>query len=213
MYFLIDYENVFEAGLRGSEWINENDSVYLFYHEGMSIQTRHLESFVKAKRYEVFKLKEKRANALDFYIAVKTGEIIKETDDLNNRIVIVTKDKGFCSVRDFCENYLKEKVKVISAPDIETGIISCDFYTERYCKIIKGKREASIEDTYKAYLMEKERENEIVQVLTKNGYSNQIHDIMEIVNKCNTPKQRYLSSLKQFGKKGGAIYRILKEVV
>lgn len=213
MHFLIDYENVFEAGLRGSEWINENDSVYLFYHKGMSIQVRHLKKFLEAKKYEIFVLKESRENALDFYIAVKTGEIIKETDNLNERIVIISKDKGLCSVRDFCESYPKGKVRVYFAPDIETGIISCDFNTERYNKIVDGKKVVSIEDTYKAYLMKKERENEIVQVFTKNGYSNQIHDIMEIVNKCNTPKQRYLSSLKQFGKKGGAIYRILKEVV
>ena len=58
MLFLIDYENVGRAGLRGCEYLDEQDHVVLFYSDGKKhAERRSLEQISSSGcRFEICKL-------------------------------------------------------------------------------------------------------------------------------------------------------------
>ena len=68
MQFLIDYENVHSAGLRGTEFLTDEDTVVLFYRDGNEkIEQGALKRIVQSGcKMELRKLKTKGKNALDF---------------------------------------------------------------------------------------------------------------------------------------------------
>lgn len=77
MYFLIDYENLKNSGMRGSEHLLPTDHVILFYSAGTpTMEQRHLMNIRNSGcSFETYKLLSKGKNALDFYIATKLGEL------------------------------------------------------------------------------------------------------------------------------------------
>ncbi len=68
MYFLIDYENVRNTGMRGTEHLLPTDDVMVFYSEDApSMEKRYLDDIQKSGcGFEVCKLLRKRKNGLDF---------------------------------------------------------------------------------------------------------------------------------------------------
>ena len=78
MLFLIDYENVGRAGMRGCEYLDVQDHVVLFYSEGKkNAERRSLDQITSSGCvFEICKLYRMGKNALDFYIASKLGEMI-----------------------------------------------------------------------------------------------------------------------------------------
>lgn len=102
MYFLIDLENVHNAGMRGVELLDQNDTVVLFF----SGSCRMMESGVFEElvgsgcNIDLVELKQSGKNALDFYIATYVGEIFGKNDDIK-LLSIVSNDKGYSAIRDF----------------------------------------------------------------------------------------------------------------
>lgn len=129
MYFLIDYENISYPGLDGCEYLREDDSVILFYSgSACTISERVLRSLLESGcRVELCRLKQKGKNGLDFYIAVKVGEIFGR--GYKGKIGIISKDTGYKAVFDYCSmNYLSN---IVIGVDIVRCILESQDNSER----------------------------------------------------------------------------------
>ena len=95
MYFAIDYENVGNNGMKGSEYLSEEDTVEIFFSAaGPTISQGIFENMKNAKcRLLICKLQNQRKNALDFYIATRLGEMIGR--GYQESIAIISNDKDF----------------------------------------------------------------------------------------------------------------------
>ena len=77
MHFLIDFENTGNNGFTGTEYLDKNDEVTIFY----SNMAKNIENGIVKKlnnadcRINTCRLWEQGKNGLDFYIASKTGEL------------------------------------------------------------------------------------------------------------------------------------------
>lgn len=101
MYFLVDYENIGNSGLRGSEHLTHEDAVIIFYSGTChSIENRYLNNFTRSGCwFEAVPLQKAYQNALDFYIATKVGELFGV--GYRGAVGIVSKDKGYLAVKDY----------------------------------------------------------------------------------------------------------------
>ena len=101
MYFLIDFENVGNEGLRGAQYLLKEDAMIIFFSQaceqiGQRCLRQSMDSFC---RLDNCKLKKTGKNALDFYIAAKTGEIFGS--GYPGKAAIFSRDQGFAAVRDY----------------------------------------------------------------------------------------------------------------
>lgn len=214
MYFLIDYENVNYAGLEGTEFLQKEDTVCIFFSDACNkiIAHRMKDIEMSGCNLEICKLKNIRKNALDFYIASKVGEIL--TADRNAKIAIVSADHGFASVLDYWKPRLLEHNQLVRCRTIAKAIsFVCG---EGVRKKLVDER-LSILDLQTEFAKYEER-NQIVNMLEEmlgdTEYERYIPRIVEMLIVRNTPKILYLNSLKSFGKKDGTeVYRKIKECV
>ncbi len=108
--FLVDFENVGEQGLNGSEKLSETDSIVIFYRGKISLASGV---------YQLFRSTRQGKNALDFEIVAHMGYLIGQ--DKNREIVIISKDKGYLSAND----HLRELVRDVK---IQTCVSIAEFY-------------------------------------------------------------------------------------
>ncbi|MEI7884689.1 MAG: PIN domain-containing protein [Clostridia bacterium] len=108
--FLVDFENVGEQGLNGSDKLAESDTIVIFYRGKISLASGV---------YQLFRSTRQGKNALDFEIVAHMGYLIGQ--DKNREIVIISKDKGYLSAND----HLKELVKEVK---IQTCVSIAEFY-------------------------------------------------------------------------------------
>lgn len=96
---LVDFENTHVNGMNGYTYLNETDTVVVYYSDENSAVTRGMVEDLKSRDVNVrmVKLLKQHANALDMYIASTTGMFL----DTGEKICIVSKDKGYAAVRDF----------------------------------------------------------------------------------------------------------------
>lgn len=91
--FYIDYENVHNAGLRGLDFLSEDDHVYIFYSENAN--TFNVDSMKIAMNsvcgIDFVEANVGTPNAMDFQIITLVYAMI-EADDMH---YIISKDKGF----------------------------------------------------------------------------------------------------------------------
>ncbi len=99
MIILVDFENTHVNGMEGYTYLNETDTVVVYYSDENSAITRGMVEDLKSRDVNVrmVKLLKQHANALDMYIASTTGMFL----DTGEKICIVSKDKGYAAVRDF----------------------------------------------------------------------------------------------------------------
>lgn len=211
MYFLIDFENVKNAGMRGSEYLLPTDHVIIFYSDNsQTMEQRHLINIQDSGcGFEAYKLLMKRKNGLDFYIATKVGELFGANRCKN--AVLVSNDSGFQAIRDFWQECSGTKNRVAISDSIEHGIITAGEGSERANRIRTYRKTLDIGNFYAAY-----QENHRLQQLLRDTFSNtafadRLKDIEAIVKAGTSPKVIYLDSLRHFGRKDGQeIYRLLK---
>lgn len=131
MYFLIDFENVKSNGLRGADFLEENDYVTLFFSSvAHNCENRYLEEIEQSGcTFDTCKLVKPGKNGLDFYIATRVGEFYGSGH--NDRVAIISKDQGFCAVRDYWESRLPANKKIILSPSIERSLITSNDNSER----------------------------------------------------------------------------------
>ena len=212
MLFLIDYENVGNTGMRGCHYLNESDSVIIFYSDAKKhMERRYLESITNSGcAFETCKLCKQGKNALDFYIASKLGELFGS--GYEGTTVIISRDNGFQAVRDYWEKKAARKRKVILSISVEDGIVSSNENSERAKELKKLRENMSIGSFFADYqerLRVKEVVNRLFEGTEYEGKTEEIQRLM--LNKEKTPKMIYLNCLHSFGRDGGlTIYNRMK---
>lgn len=211
MYFLIDYENVRNPGLLGTDALLSNDHLILFYSSAVpTAQSRYLEE-IKASRcdFQICRLKKTSKNGLDFYIATRLGEIFGA--GYTGTAVIVSKDEGFQAVRDYWTLVAPKPRRVFLSESIERGIISANLNDQRCHRVRERLKVVDIGAFYAAY-QENLRLSKILEdALAGTSYLSRTGDIQAILKKGKTAKVIYLDMLRHFGRKDGLeVYRRLK---
>lgn len=213
MHILIDYENVNNDGLVGTHYLSKEDDVILFY-SGICVNTQHgyfNDLTKKTGSFDMLKLKQRRKNGIDFYIAIKVGEIIKEYPD--DKILIVSKDQGYLAIYDYCQAYSGYKDRIRVEESIETGIVMLDGDTERRRQILDSRESVNMETEYAIYKERTALYEKMKELLFGTPYMDDIDQIFGILEYAPTPKEKYTATLHAFGmKRGQEIYRIMKQV-
>lgn len=151
MYFLIDFENVRNARMCGTEYLQSDDHVIAFYSDSSpTMEQRHLWNIQNSGcGFETYKLVTKRRNGLDFYIASKVGELFGA--NRCNRAVLVSCDSGFQAIRNFWQECSGTKNRVAISNCIEQGIISSGENSKRANLIRSYRKTVDIGNFYAAY--------------------------------------------------------------
>lgn len=214
MYFLIDFENVKSSGLRGADFLEENDRVTLFFSSAShNCENRYLEEIEQSGcTFDTCKLIKTGKNGLDFYIATRVGEFYGSGH--NDRVAIISKDQGFQAVCDYWGRRLPSNKKIILSPSIERSLIASNDNSDRV-KRLKSKLNSVDIAIFQAKYEERRRLQEVLQQLFGTTvFADKLNEIQELLETGNGKKVIYLSSLHRFGKKQGLeIYDRLKTIL
>ena len=216
MYFLVDLENVHEAGMQGSGYLNQEDKLILFYSDSApTLETRYLEDIQESGcEFAICKLKKARKNALDFYIVTKLGEIFGS--GYSGIVAIISQDDGFRSAKEYWAQCSQPARTVVLGESIERAIISANLRDQRTQMIHQRTKKLEIASFYAAY-KENRRIREALEALFEGTeYQSRIGEIEALLNggKDQSPKVIYLNALHRFGRRDGlAVYRQLKSGV
>lgn len=131
--YLVDYENVSKNGLYGVVNLSEEDTVYIFYSKNVNKLSFELFSSLNASAADIrtVKVNAGTKNALDFQLSLFLGCLISENAGLPCNYYIVSKDKGFDVLIDFC----KSRAKVYRRDNVDT-------FTEEIRKLIENEADA-----------------------------------------------------------------------
>ena len=214
---LVDYENVSGTfGLTGVNYLRDYDDLCIFY-SGSCLNMRKEDSNrieQSGCTFRIRELKTARKNALDFYIATEAGIAI--TSGVK-QIIIVSKDKGLQSVRDYIK-MTDPSVQVLNTPTIESGL-------EQLIGLRDRDRQAEIKDNnLKIKLSDlcariDERNavrDAVINRFSDTDYAEIIPDILSCVERVGIESKMklYRGSLHVFGRESGTvIYNMLKQVV
>lgn len=211
MYFLIDYENRNFAGLEGTEFLEMKDTISIFFSESCEkIIAHYMQDIERSEcKFEIFKLKKARNNALDFYIATRIGEILAL--DKNAQIAIISSDKGFKSVIDFWKDRLQYQNQMVLCPSIAKAIIEINGEGARK-KIVNEKiKVLELQVEYAKYEERNKVLDTIIGMFKGTEHEKFINQIVDMFKKAHGAKELYLDSVKTFGKANGIeIYRKIK---
>lgn len=213
VHILVDYENVSNDGLIGTEYLNRDDRVTVFYSDtNTTIQKGFFNDLAKkAGSFDTVKLKQVRRNGLDFYIATRIGQLLETNPD--EKILIISKDQGYLAVTDYCEKYAGMREKIQLAETIEAGLLVIDGDTERRRKILDNRNVVSLEMEYALYNERNALYRQIAELLSNTPYMDAIDQIFGIMEYSSTPKEKYAATLHAFGiRRGQEIYRIMKQL-
>ncbi len=215
MLFLIDYENVGNAGMKGCDYLDAGDHIIVFYSDARKhVEQRTLENItVSGCVFEICKLGKVGKNALDFYIASRLGELIGE--GYEQTAVVVSSDGGFQAVRDYWQSRAIHKRRILLSSCIEDGIVSGNENKER-TRILKQMREKLEIGEYYSVYAERMRVKKVLQdMFAGTEYEGRVEEIQNMLNqKEKSAKIIYLNSLHLFGRKGGLeIYNRIKQIV
>lgn len=216
---LVDYENVqgFQ-GLKGVEYLCEDDHLIIFYSTAcMKITKEYMDSIRESGcQFSIYKLKNARKNALDFYIATEAGRLSALG---NGQIALITRDKGFDSIADFfLVNESLRNTKLVVCESIEHGLekLTDPEDIERR-KLIRDRMQGvDLEVEYGKVLEAVAVKDKISQLLQNTEYMPMTDNIIRFFadNRSESSKKLYTGTLHEFGLKDGvAIYRLLKNVV
>lgn len=214
MHFLIDYENVHSSGLTGAGYLNETDHVILFYSQcSMTIERGYMQLLEQCGcELAIIKLITAGKNYLDFYIAVKMGEIIAE--GCQEPIAIISKDQGYKAVQEYCGRYTSLHKKLVLKPNIAEGILAAKEGTERMQQLQREKEHISIETEYAVYRERMKLREEIKQLFLDTEYEKDIEKAFCILQKKGGRKNAYISMLKTFGREHGVeVYNMTRDLV
>lgn len=212
VHILVDYENVSNDGLIGTEYLDRDDKVTVFYSDtNTTIQKGFFYDLAKrAGSFDTVKLKQVRRNGLDFYIATRIGQLLETNPD--EKILIISKDQGYLAVTDYCEKYAGMRDEIQLAETIEAGLLVIDGDTERRRKILDSRKVVSLETEYALYNERNSLYRQIAELLSNTPYMDDIDRIFGIMEYSSTPKEKYAATLHAFGvKRGQEIYRIMKK--
>lgn len=124
MIYLVDYENVSLSGLAGIEKLGEEDKVVVFVGNNLGSIPFEWHIRIADSRPEVKYIRcgKVSKNYLDFQLATFCGYLMAGLE--NDKVYVVSKDKGYDSVVDFwTENKPDVGVKRVESIDESLGIL------------------------------------------------------------------------------------------
>ena len=216
---LVDYENVSTTdGLKGVEYLNENDTLIIFYSQCCEkIRAEYIDMIEKSRcEFKTYKLARTGKNALDFYIAVECGVLGMQRE---KQISIISKDKGFSAVSDFFRMQEElDGVTVRMASNVENALVALNGpEDEERKKLIREKTRTLSIDAEQARITEHRAFVEkIVRAFEGTEHEEQTGKIIRFIEKrdVKTPRLLYTGSMHEFGREDGrAIYQVLKQVM
>lgn len=216
--FLVDYENVSgHAGLKGAEFLNENDRIIIFYSNTcQSIRKDEMDAILYSGcEFEVYKLVQAYKNGLDFYIAAESGALAENGE---TQIAIISNDKGFNAVVDFLKmKYGSEGLWACKAPSIEKAITALNDPGDEVRRAQLHNRMSTLDlgQEYARYEEKNILRRKIKNALAGTDYEEKTTEIIRYISdhEAAPRKELYTGSLHSFGRADGtAIYRILRDV-
>lgn len=213
MYFLIDFENVGDEGLKGAQFLLEEDMVIIFYSQACEkIRQGNLSQIMDSFcRLDICKLKKPGKNALDFYISTKIGEIFG--NGYLGKAAIVSKDHGFFAVRDYWKSHGAGAREVILGATLEQCILSANENRPRTAQIRELLKPVRLDTEFARY-QERMRVRKILEdTFADSGFEDHLGAIQNLFENQPSRKVLYLDSLKTFGKRDGlAIYHMMRQL-
>lgn len=212
MLFLVDYENVGNAGMKGCHYLNDSDHVIIFYSDARKhMERRFLEDITNGGCvFEICKLYKSGKNALDFYITTRLGELFG--GGFEGTAVIVSQDNGFHAVCDYWEKRAVPKRRVLLSDCVEDGIVSGNENSERTIELRKLRESLTIGGYFADYTERMRIKSVIKNLFAETEYEGMTGEIQKLLEeKEKTPKVIYLNCLHSFGRDNGlAIYNRMK---
>ena len=212
IHFMVDWENVNNKGLKGYQFLTEQDAVTIFYSNNCNriIQGELQGILSSGVKLQLYKLVNPGKNALDHYISSRIGELYGS--GYQGEVAIVSKDRGYKSVRDYWEYCAKPNRRIILQENLELCILYSKEKSERKQLIQKNIQVVNLEQEYEKYCEHNRIYDEMVQLFLDTEYQLLVPRIMDIIEKRNSNKVIYLNTLKEFGKKDGLeIYRTIRQ--
>lgn len=214
MYFLIDFENVKNRGMKGSEHLLAEDTIELFFSSTTPMMSKGIFETIKKSGCElkICKLQNQRSNALDFYIASRLGELIGSV--YQEPIAIISNDKDYKSVQEYWRECSDAKRRILLSGTMTAGIIAANQATERTRMLREQEKMVSIEVEYAKYEETKRIHQILAGQFADTEFAEQLSEIEKVYLNRNNKKVLYLDSLKRFGRKNGIqIYNQMKKIV
>lgn len=153
MYFLVDYENVNNGGLKGVENLSASDKVLCFYRENDTISFSTVKKLEKTKAQKDYILvNAKTKNAVDFQIVACLGSLCAKNP--NEKFFIISNDGGYdVAIEYLCKN--EGVTSILRCPRISVCQNGADYTTENEVKKLvpkyadKAAEIAEVIDKYK----------------------------------------------------------------
>ena len=212
MYFLIDFENVKNAGMQGTEYLLPSDHVLVFYSDATpSMEKRHLEAIQRSEcDFEICRLVTARKNALDFYMASRLGEVFGT--GYTGSAVLITKDGGFQSIQEYWTKCAAPARRVFVEKSIERGITAAKEPDERTKQLREQVKPQDIGNFFAAYQEARKLRKLLEDTFAATEYASRTGEMEAILRNGDSARVIYLDTLRRFGRKDGlAVYRRLKD--
>lgn len=142
---LVDFENTHASGLEGYTYLNESDTLVMYYSDENSAVTKGVVQDLRENGVHVrlVKLLKQHSNALDMYIASTTGMFL----DSGEKICIVSKDRGYAAVRDFWHSL--RGAEILLGETIKECLLNSELNDEARIRLCKEREQkASLVDAF-----------------------------------------------------------------
>ena len=191
-FYLIDYENL--KKINGFDTLTKDDTVIFFYSQTANTLTfdMHIELGKCLAEKEYFFVENGGKNALDFQLSTCVGIIIAKHPE--EKIFIISKDKGFENVLSFAKKLGFETLKLASN--------ICE-NAEKNETVQKSAFENAEKESVASVLMKKSKELNLSEQTSKK--------VEEIVNNFKT-KQAINNNLMKLLRDSDKVGRITKQI-
>ena len=212
MYFLIDFENVNYCGLEGTEFLEPQDKIYIFFGKGSDKIPRYRMEQITTSGCEldVYKIKKVEKNGVDSCIITEIGAIFAV--DSKAEVAIISNDNGYQSVIDYWAERLGTRDRLRKSKSIATAIVNIPRDTPRKRRVINETEKIDLMKEYKKYLERKEIMEMLECEFGDTEYKHYIPCLVDLLRSGYDLKRLYIEMLKNFGRDTGIIiYRRVRK--
>ena len=205
-YYLIDYENVHNDGVKELKGISAEDFVAIFYTDHCKNITLDTIGNVlnKDAKLKMFKVLAGTKNALDFQLSCYIGYLIGSDNSKDANYYVVSDDKGYDCL---CEYLKEEGIKISRVSTKPSPALAPSTGTSGKTKATAPKTKAS-----KVKASDMATLEEMENILAKDE---EPAEVLKIFNQYKTKSAINNSLSKKFkdSKKAGDIYKKLKSLL
>lgn len=142
--FLVDYENT--HSLSGIATLSKDDKVVIFYSQNANSLTfdTHKRIMESPATVEYKYVGTGSQNALDFQLSTYLGYLVSTHKDSDEKIVIVSRDKGFNNVVSFWKHELSLEIQIAPNLCVETPQTASDNAEQQAAATVAQPQEEQI---------------------------------------------------------------------